>query len=68
MRAFLLGVLGLVASSCLLSGCLVRERRVAVARPAGCHHGVWVDGHHGRDGRWHPGYWRCPGVAERVVY
>ncbi|HVZ75120.1 MAG TPA: hypothetical protein VHJ20_22210 [Polyangia bacterium] len=50
-----------------LSGCLVRERTVAVA-PGGpaCRGGVWIEGHYGPRGRWHRGHWRCPGVVEEV--
>ena len=48
-----------------LSGCVVRERRV-VARPGACPGGVWIAGHYGPRGRWHPGHWRCPGVVEKV--
>jgi len=51
-------------------GCVVRER--TYARPAypppapPCAGGVWVDGHHGAYGRWHPGHWRCPEPGTRV--
>lgn len=64
MRRLLgLGVLGaLLATS--LSACVVREERVA--RPGYCAGGIWVEGHYGPRGRWHPGHWRCPGVVERV--
>jgi hypothetical protein len=48
-----------------LSACVVREERV-VARPGPCRGGVWVEGHYGPRGRWHPAHWRCPGVVERV--
>jgi hypothetical protein len=51
-----------LASLCL-AGCIVRERTV-VARPAPCRHAVWVDGHYGVRGYWHPGYCRC---GRRVV-
>jgi hypothetical protein len=63
MRLILAGLLFLSAATGL-SGCVVRER--TVARPGGCPGGVWVDGHHGPRGRWHPGHWRCPGVVERI--
>jgi hypothetical protein len=45
-----------------VSACVVREERVA--RPGPCRGGVWVEGHRGPYGRWHPGHWRCPGVVE----
>jgi hypothetical protein len=45
-----------------LSACVVREERVA--RPGPCRGGVWIEGHHGPGGRWHPAHWRCPGVVE----
>lgn len=42
----------------VLSGlsCVVRE-----TRPGGCPGGIWVEGHYGPRGRWHPAHWRCPG-------
>ena len=46
-----LGFVALVATSCV-----VRE-----TRRAPCSGGVWMDGHRGPRGRWHPGHWRCPG-------
>jgi hypothetical protein len=49
-----------------LLGCVVEERTV-VARPAPpCPGAVWVVGHYGPRGRWHPGHWRCRGVVEIV--
>lgn len=49
------------------SGCVVRERRVvASAPPPPCRGGVYVEGHYGHRGRWHPAHWRCPGVIEEV--
>jgi hypothetical protein len=48
-----------------LSGCVVREQRVATG-PRGCPGGFWVEGHYGPRGRWHQGHWRCPGVVERI--
>jgi hypothetical protein len=45
-----------------LTSCVVRER--TVARPGGCPGGVWIEGHEGPGGRWHPGHYRCPGVVE----
>jgi hypothetical protein len=44
-----------------LGGCVVRE----VRGPA-CAGGVWIAGHYGPRGRWHPGHWRCAGVVEVV--
>jgi hypothetical protein len=46
------------------SGCVVREQHVATGPR--CRGAVWIDGHYGRYGRWHPGHWRCPGVVERI--
>jgi hypothetical protein len=43
------------------SGCYVRE-----ARPAPCPRGVWIEGHYGPRGRWHPAHWRCPGRPEII--
>jgi hypothetical protein len=63
MRLILAGLLFL-STATGLSSCVVRER--TVARPGGCPGGVWVEGHHGPRGRWHPGHWRCPGVVERI--
>jgi hypothetical protein len=64
-RLALIAVLGVWGS--LLSSCVVRERPVMVARPAGCPGGVWVEGHrHGGYGRYHQGHWRCPGVVDRI--
>ena len=49
-----------------LSGCVVHEREVVRAPPR-CPGGVWVEGHYGPRGAWHPGHWRCPGVVEEEV-
>jgi hypothetical protein len=62
-RLLSFGVLGAVLVG-TLSACVVREERVE--RPGRCEGGVWIEGHHGPAGRWHPGHWRCPGVVERV--
>jgi hypothetical protein len=43
----------------LIGGCVVEER-VAVRR-APCPGGVWIEGHYGPRGAWHPGHWQCPG-------
>jgi hypothetical protein len=45
-------------------GCTVHT--VVVERRAPCPGGVWIEGHYGPRGRWHPGHWRCPGVVEVV--
>jgi len=45
-------------------GCTVHT--VVVERHPPCPGGVWIDGHYGPRGRWHPGHWRCPGVIEVV--
>jgi hypothetical protein len=46
-----------------LTSCIA-ERRPVVERPHGCRHPVWVEGHRGPHGHWHPGYWRCD---DRVI-
>jgi len=46
----------LVALGLSQLSCYVRE-----TRPGGCPGGVWVEGHYGPRGRWHPAHWRCPG-------
>ncbi|HEY7374427.1 MAG TPA: hypothetical protein VIF57_19845 [Polyangia bacterium] len=56
--------LALVVGGTAASGCVVREQRVATGPR--CRGAVWIDGHHGPRGRWHPGHWRCPGVVERI--
>ena len=55
---------GLLAALAIgsLTSCIVRER--TVAGPGRCPGGVWMEGHYGPAGRWHPGHWRCPGVVE----
>jgi len=50
----------------VFSGCVVHEREV-VRAPARCPGGVWIEGHYGPRGYWHPGHWRCPGVVEEEV-
>lgn len=45
-----------VVAAALLGGCIVRERVVA---PAPCPGAVWVEGHYGPYGHWHPGHWVC---------
>jgi hypothetical protein len=47
-----------------LSSCVVEDR--GYSRPAPCRGAVWVEGHYGPRGAWHPGHWRCPGVVEVV--
>jgi hypothetical protein len=52
-----------------LGACTPRREVVVVreARPERpCPGGVWIAGHNGARGRWHPGHWRCEGVVERV--
>ena len=49
-----------------LSGCVVHETQV-VRAPPHCPGGVWIEGHYGPYGHWHPGHWRCPGVVEEEV-
>jgi hypothetical protein len=58
--------LWLSAMALVLSGCVVRER-VVVVRPAPpCPGAVWMEGHYGPRGRWHPGHWRCTEGVEVV--
>jgi hypothetical protein len=47
----LLLALGLAGAA----GCYTEEYEL---RPATCR-AVWVPGHYGAWGRWHPGHWRC---------
>ena len=53
-----------VAVTGAASSCVVREQRVATGPR--CRNAVWIDGHYGPHGRWHPGHWRCAGVVERI--
>ena len=55
----------LVSSLLGLASCVVREDR-RVARPGACPGGVWIEGHYGPRGRWHPPHWRCPGHREVI--
>jgi hypothetical protein len=48
----------------ILGGCVVAAR--PAYGPPACAGGVWIVGHYGPRGVWHPGHWRCPGVVERV--
>ena len=59
LRTLVVAVLAAVA----FSGCVVEER--TSVRPA-CAGAVWVEGHYGHRGAWHPGHWRCPGVVEVI--
>jgi hypothetical protein len=62
----LITALGLAFTlSAAVSGCVVREQRVA-GRSRGCPGGYWVEGHRGPHGHWHEAHWRCPGVVERI--
>jgi hypothetical protein len=54
-----------VLAAAALSGCVVEERTYARPAPR-CREAVWVEGHYGPRGGWHPGHWRCPGVVEVV--
>ena len=49
-----------------LSACVVHERELVRAPPP-CRGGVWVEGHYGPHGGWHPAHWRCPGVVEEEI-
>jgi hypothetical protein len=53
----------LLIGSALSVGCVVEEPGYR-ARP--CAGGVWIRGHYGPRGRWHPGHWRCPGIVEVI--
>jgi hypothetical protein len=64
MKHSMIALAGLVTIA--LSGCVVHEREVVRAPPR-CPGGVWVEGHYGPRGHWHPGHWRCPGVVEEEV-
>jgi len=57
-------VLSLCLASLTTAGCVVREERVVRPGPRPCPAGVWIEGHRGPRGRWHPAHWRCPGVIE----
>jgi hypothetical protein len=60
MKHLVLTVLTLAAVA--FSGCVVRAPvPVAVARPVPCAGGVWVPGHYGPGGFWHPAHWQCAG-------
>ena len=43
------------------SSCVVRE-----TRRGPCPEAVWIEGHYGPRGRWHPGHWRCPARPEPI--
>jgi hypothetical protein len=45
-----------------VAGCAVEAR----PPPPRCPGGMWVSGHYGPRGRWHPGHWRCPGAVEVI--
>lgn len=47
-----------------VAGCVVHEQ--VVARPA-CEREIWVEGHYGENGRWHPAHWACPEEPESHV-
>jgi hypothetical protein len=59
-RLVVLIALGVAPLAC------VSEERVVVRSGAPCVGGVWVEGHYGPRGGWHPGHWRCPAVVEVV--
>lgn len=48
-------LLWLAPLALLATGCVVRE--VRPTRP--CPAAVWVEGHYGPRGAWHPAHWRC---------
>ncbi len=43
-------------------GCVVHERVAVRPVPAPCPGGVWIAGHYGPYGHWHPGHWQCPAM------
>ncbi len=53
MRTLRAVVLALAAGGAL-GGCYTEYQ----VRPVGCR-AVWVPGHYGPWGRWHPAHWRC---------
>jgi len=61
---FLLALSLLVGFASAISGCVVREERPVRPGPRPCPGGVWIEGHRGPRGRWHPAHWRCPGIIE----
>ena len=64
MRALLSIALMSVFVSLASSGCVVREERVVRPGPPPCPGAIWIEGHRGPRGRWHPAHWRCPGIIE----
>ena len=62
----LISALGLaVVLATAVSGCVVREQRVA-SGPGRCRGAYWVEGHYGPRGHWHHAHWRCPGEVDRI--
>ena len=57
--SLLTGVLAVLGSGCVVEPVYARPMHH-------CPGGMWMEGHYGRYGRWHPGHWRCPGVVEVV--
>jgi hypothetical protein len=51
----------------IVGGCVEEHRTVERRPPPPCAGGVWIPGHVGQSGNFHPGHWRCPGVIEVVV-
>jgi hypothetical protein len=50
----------LVLALAALQGCVVAVHEQRPPPPPGyCAEWVWVPGHYGPRGRWHPGHWRC---------
>ena len=62
LRQLLFVVLAIFAAV-LAQGCIVRE--VRPARP--CANAVWVEGHYGPRGAWHPAHWKCAAAAHEVI-
>jgi hypothetical protein len=62
----LAAVLCVTSLPVVASGCIVETRAYARPMRPACPGGIWIEGHYGRYGRWHPGHWRCPGVVEVV--
>ena len=57
MRRALLGLVALLGSTGCV--CAVREPPPPPQPAYYCPQWVWIQGHYGPMGRWHPGHWRC---------
>jgi hypothetical protein len=50
----------------LVTSCMVQETVAVSPIPPGCDW-IWVDGHPGPWGGWHPAHWRCIGYPDEIV-